>query len=279
MIEEEPMSRLDLTSWQRQRLRRQLEETRDARLYRRTLAVLEYDRGRPVAEIARMLGVSRQSVYDWADLYTQEPDPTALEDQPGRGRPPLLDQDQEHLLEVLLYGSPQDFGLAPVNWNAPLLSEALELATEQAVSERTLRRVLHRLGYVWKRPRYDLEPDAELEKKTPHPPANPGSAAAQRRAGPGRNRPAAVPAAARRLGQTRRNHPGLAERAERPAGGLRGVEPADRQPAVRAAPHREEHRLPGVPRGGAAALQELKAYGALRETQLHPNEIEAQQVW
>jgi transposase len=236
MIEEEPMSRLDLTSWQRRRLRRQLLETRDARLFRRILAVLEYDRGRPAADIACMLGVTRQSVYSWADLYTRELDPTALEDQPGRGRAPLLDEDHEHLLEVLLYGSPQDFGLAPVNWTAPLLRQALELATDQAVSERTLRRVLHRLGYVWKRPRYDLDPDPELEKKTAHPPANSGVAAAQRRAGRGRDRPAAVPAVARRLGQARRTCPGLVERAERPAGNLRGAEFADRDTAVRAAP-------------------------------------------
>src|SRR5437660_10798816 len=101
------MSRLDLTSWQRQRLRRQLVETRDARLFRRILAVLEYDRGRPVADIARMLGVTRQSVYHWADLYTQDPDPATLEDQPGRGRPPLLDEDHGHFLEGLPYGSPQ----------------------------------------------------------------------------------------------------------------------------------------------------------------------------
>jgi len=234
------MSRLDLTSWQRQRLRRQLVETRDARLFRRILAVLEYDRGRPAADIARMLGVSRQSVYYWADLYTQDPDPAMLEDQPGRGRPPLLDEDHEHLLEVLLYGSPQDFGLAPVNWTAPLLCEALELATGQAVSQRTLRRVLHRLDYVWKRPRYDLDPDPQREKKTPHPPANSGPAAAQCRAGRGRDRPAALPAFARRLGEARRTRPGLAERAERPPGDLRSAEPADGGTAVRAPQERAQ---------------------------------------
>lgn len=234
------MSRLNLTSWQRQRLRRHLAATRDARLFRRILAVLEYDRGRSAADIARMLGVTRQSVYSWADLFTRDPDPAALEDQPGRGRPPLLDEDHEHLLEVLLYGSPQDFGLAPVNWTTPLLGAALELATGQAVSQRTLRRVLRRLDYVWKRPRYDLEPDPELEKKTPHPPANPHPAAAQCRTGRGRDRPAALPAFARRLGEARRSRPGLAERAERPAGDLRGAEPADGGTAVRAPPERAQ---------------------------------------
>src|SRR5436190_23145576 len=70
------MSRLQLTSWQRRRLRRQLAETRDARLYRRTLAVLEYDRGRPAAEVARMLGVARQSVHIWVEATRKARQPS-----------------------------------------------------------------------------------------------------------------------------------------------------------------------------------------------------------
>ena len=59
------------------------------------------------------------------------------------------------------------------------------------------------LEFVWKRPRYDFEPDPEREKKTPYPPANPGLAAAQRRAGRRRDRPVALPAVARRLVEAR----------------------------------------------------------------------------
>ena len=83
------MSRLNLTSWQRRRLRRQLAETRDARLYRRTLAVLELDHGRSAADIARMLGVTRQSVHNWAAAFTHEPDPLTLRDE-GPERTPGL---------------------------------------------------------------------------------------------------------------------------------------------------------------------------------------------
>lgn len=229
------MSRLSLTSWQRRRLRRQLTETLDARVLRRTLAVLEFDQGRPAAELARMLGVTRQSVYNWVEAYSWAHDPLALHDEPGRGRHPLLDEDQEHLLTALLARSPQDFGYPHVSWTIPLLQDLLEFATEQRPSEDTVRRALRRLEYVWKRPRHDLDPDPQREKKTPHPPANPGLAAAQRGAGRGRDRPAAVPAAARRLVQARRARPGLAERPQRPAGDLRGHEPADRHPTVRAA--------------------------------------------
>src|SRR5437763_11365007 len=102
------MSRLNLTSWQRRRLRRQLAQTRDAHLYRKTLAVLEFDQGRSATDIARMLGVTRQAVYHWIEAYTQDHDPTSLEDQPGRGRYPLLDEDHEHWLEALLAVSPQE---------------------------------------------------------------------------------------------------------------------------------------------------------------------------
>ena len=229
------MSQLKLTTWQRRRLRRQLKATLDARLLRRTLAVLEFDQGRSAADIARMLGVTRQSIYNWAEAYTQGHGPEALRDRPGRGRHPSLDQDDVRLLEAVLAVSPQDLGCPHVSWTVPLLQEFLEVAVGRRVSDDTLRRALHRLDYVWKRPRHDLEPDPEREKKTAHPAANPGPAAAQRRAGPGRDRPAAVPAVARRLVQARGSRQGLVERPQRPACDLRGDEPADRDTVVCAA--------------------------------------------
>jgi transposase len=212
VTKEKRMSRLHLTSWQRTRLRRQLAATHDARLYRRTLAVLEFDHGRSAADIARMLGVTRKAVYDWVAAYTQARNPAALADEPGRGRPALLDEDDAHLLEALLALSPQDLGAPHVSWTVPLLQEFLEVATGRRLSDDTLRRALHRLDFVWKRPRHDLEPDPQRDKKTAHPAANPGPAAGQRRAGRGRDRPAAVPAAARRLVQAGRTRPGLAQR-------------------------------------------------------------------
>src|SRR4051812_48564242 len=110
------MSRLHLTSWQRSRLRRQLAAERDARLYRGTLAVLEFDAGRPAADIARMLGVTRKTVYHWVAAYARAFDPAALADDPGRGRPALLDEDDGHLLEALLALSPQDLGHPRSAW-------------------------------------------------------------------------------------------------------------------------------------------------------------------
>ena len=52
------MDTFTLTVWQRRRLQRQLRATRDARLFRRALAVLEVARGEPVPATARRLGVT-----------------------------------------------------------------------------------------------------------------------------------------------------------------------------------------------------------------------------
>jgi len=229
------MTRLSLTPWQRRRLRREVADTADARLLRRALAVLEVDAGRPPAAVADLLGVTRQSVYNWVGAYLRAGGPAGLADRPGRGRRPVLDEDAEHFLDTLLAMAPQDLGFPHANWTVPLLQKALAIGTGLRPSDDTVRRALAARGYAWKRPRHRLEPDPEREKKTAHPPAGPGPARPQRRPGRGRDGPAAVPAPAGRLGQARGAGPGLGERPERPAGGVRGHEPADRHPAVRPA--------------------------------------------
>jgi transposase len=51
--------------------------TGKARTYRSTLTVLELDRSRSAAEVAEMLGVTRQSVYNWAAAFAREHAPSS----------------------------------------------------------------------------------------------------------------------------------------------------------------------------------------------------------
>ncbi len=222
------MSRLKLKHWQRRRLYQQLKSTSDARTYRRTLAVLELDRGRSAADIAAMLGVTRQSVHNWAAAFAHESDPAMLRDEDRSGRPALLAEQAEGLLPSLMGQSPQDFGYPHVDWTVPLLRAGIGEGLGLRPSDETVRRGLRRLGYVWKRPRYVLDPDPEREKKTADSLADPGLAAAERRAGPGRDRPDDVPAVAGRLVAEGRAGRGPHQRLERPEGDLRGDEPPDR---------------------------------------------------
>src|SRR4051794_39220472 len=115
------MSRLGITSWQRRQLRRQLTPATDARLYRRALAVLEYDRGRDPAAIARLLGVSRQSVYNWAQAFARSGRLADLADRPRSGRPSRLRASDEALLGAALADSPRALGYPDAVWALPLL--------------------------------------------------------------------------------------------------------------------------------------------------------------
>ena len=87
------------------------------------------------------------------------------------------------MLEALLDRRPDQLGYFAVNWTVPLFQDALAAYTDQRPSADTIRRELDRLGYVWKRSRYVLDPDCEREKKTPDPPEGPRLAAADRRVG------------------------------------------------------------------------------------------------
>jgi transposase len=211
------MGILTLTSWQRRRLEWQLRETRDARVFRRTLAVLEVAQGEPVCAVARRLRVTPRVVYYWLGAYTQGHEPDALRDRDRAGRPGLLNQEGRGQLLELLRCSPQDLGYFATEWTLPLLQEQLARSGWH-LSEDTLRRELDRLDYSWKRPRYALDPDPEFRgKKAAPPPTDQATATAQRGVGGRRDRPAAVPAVARRLVAPR---PGQACGAQRlPPGG------------------------------------------------------------
>jgi transposase len=159
------MDGITLTVRQRRALERQLSETTDARLFRRTLAVLEVCHGVPVAEVARTLAVSRQSIYNWVETYQDSYDPKVLSDSPHPGRPSVWTCELQTLLDNLMQTQPDQLGYYAVNWTVPLLQHYLEDYTGERFSENTIRRELRRMKYVWKRSRYVLKPDPEAAKK------------------------------------------------------------------------------------------------------------------
>ena len=177
------MSIVQLTPSQRRELRDQLRRAEGASYYRRLLALLELDRGKSVAEVAEALRVTRQAVYNWARAFAACPDPATLDDHYGVGRPTAWTEDLRALLLASLGRRPDELGYAGVNWTAPLLQEHLGRCGGRRLSEDTIRRQLGRLGYVWKRFRHVLPPDPQREKKTRHPAAAAGPAAAPRPAG------------------------------------------------------------------------------------------------
>lgn len=177
------MSALRLTAARRRCVQRRLRTSADAGQCRRLLAILELDRGQSAAQVADLLGTTRQTVYNWAHRFAACPDPAGLRDRYGRGRPSSWTEDLRARLRDSLARRPDRWGYPATNWTVGLLREHLGRQTGQWLSDDTLRRELDRLGYVWKRYRYVLPPDPEREKKTRHPGAVAGPAGPGRQAG------------------------------------------------------------------------------------------------
>jgi transposase len=177
-----PPVEIHLTAPQRRALRRLLRNPPNVHTYQRAVAVLAVDEGEPVAAIAARLGVSRQAVYHWVAAYAQTPTTDSLRDHYGGGRPSLWTAALRSLLAQALSATPEEAGLAGPHWTVPLLRDYLDRQGGPPPSDDTIRRELQRLGYVWKRFRYVLPPDPELEKKTAHPPAAAAVATPERQA-------------------------------------------------------------------------------------------------
>jgi len=156
------------------------DQATDAPTYRRLLGLLALADGTAPERVAEWLGVSRQSLYNWADRYVHAGRPSALRTGTHPGRPPLWDEDCTALLRASLHQTPEQFGFPAVNWTVGLLQHQLGRCVGRGVSEGTLRRRLHQLGYVWKRPRYVLKADPQREKKDAFAPVVLAAASAQR---------------------------------------------------------------------------------------------------
>jgi len=154
-----------LAAAEQRQLLETLQGTHDVRLYRRALAVLECGRGKGVVEVARSLRVARQSVHNWVGRFHQMGKAAVLADAPRNGRPCHAGEAVDTLLPVLMILPPERFGYHATHWTVPLLQDRVCQNLGQTCSDATVRRSLHRLDYVWKRPRYVLALDPQREKK------------------------------------------------------------------------------------------------------------------
>jgi len=151
------MWHLKLTARERTRLERVLTSPPSTRTYRRVVTVLSVADGVPIDQIARVLRVTRVSIYKWLKHYTQARDPVALGDRYHGHKP--IDWTDEIVAELTdaMGKEPQACGYKAVKWTCPLLRNYLHTACGLEASERTISRLLRGLNFVWKRPRHVLQ--------------------------------------------------------------------------------------------------------------------------
>lgn len=165
---------ITLTTEEQTNLQEQLKACRHVRQWKRYHALLLLAQSQPVEQVARALRCSRASIYNWAAAW-KTGGLAALDEEPHGGRQAFLDQAALSLLDGWLQaGDPQQEGYAATNWTVPLLQTQLS-KSGYLISQRTLRRALHQLGWRWKRPKYVLgRPDPAYAQKKPLSKNEPG---------------------------------------------------------------------------------------------------------
>jgi transposase len=126
-----------------------------AGMVQRARIVLLADQGVANAEIARLVGCSRQTVIDWRERYRVQ-GIVGLDDQPRSGRPRVID-DAAVVVETL-QPPPERFGVS--HWSARLLADHL------GISFASVARIWREWKLQpWRRETFKFSTDPQLEAK------------------------------------------------------------------------------------------------------------------
>jgi transposase len=147
-------------------LRSTLRSTDSPRVLRKVLALLALDEGETVSHVAALMEVTRQTVINWRETWNRHPGhKRAIQEEERSGRPREWTEERQAMLEALIERSPEQFGYRARSWTSRLLRNHLGEWDGWRPSDRSIRLELKQLGYVYKRPRYVLNPDPEFAKK------------------------------------------------------------------------------------------------------------------
>lgn len=139
----------------RRRLKRMTRKARDPLVVRRALGILMLARGMAVIEVARTTETARSSVQRWKYLFLSEGEaglePLRRGPRPTTVTPPLVDT-----LQRLLEQSPRALGYLRSTWTSELLAKELKRTGGHPIHASTIRRLLRRIGYAWRRARPTL---------------------------------------------------------------------------------------------------------------------------
>lgn len=163
------VTRLDLSA---AGLRQRASRCRDGRVACRVLAIAHVLEGASRAEAASTCGMDRQTLRDWVHRYNAK-GIAGLSDARRSGRPPALSDDQMQELKDLVLAGPDLANDGVVRWRCIDLRSVIEERYDVVVHERTVGKLLRRMGMTRVQPRpYHPKKDADAQaafKKTSLP--------------------------------------------------------------------------------------------------------------
>jgi transposase len=107
--------------------------------------------GKGCAEVAKAVGVARQTVYTWKGLL-DEGGIDALRAVPERGRPAQLDEQQLAAVRASLLRSPTEYGFGTELWTLKRVGTVIEHLHGVRFGQTQVWRILGSLGFSPQKP-------------------------------------------------------------------------------------------------------------------------------
>ncbi len=139
----------------RRRLQRIVQKHRDGNYRRRAMALLLLNERRPLSAVAREVCAARSTVQDWRGRYLQYGEAGLVPERPGRVDSTVNEAIGSRLLALVQY-SPGEFGYLRSRWTSRMLAQQLNEECGVDIHASTIRRLLPKLGIVWRRARPTL---------------------------------------------------------------------------------------------------------------------------
>lgn len=140
-------------------------KSKSVQVARRASIVHSLHLGYSAEEVAELHQVSRATVHNNFHAFKKE-GKAGLETKAIPGRPPKATEEYIAVLEETLERNPQDLGFAFTLWTQARLRTYLQDQTGISLSRARFQDLMQRLGYVYRRPKYDVShnQDAELRQ-------------------------------------------------------------------------------------------------------------------
>jgi transposase len=160
------ITRLDLSAAE---LREQAAKTPDGAVVRRLLGIASALEGHSREAAASTAGMDRQTLCDWIHRYNED-GVAGLSSHTNPGRPPALNEARMQELKELALAGPDPERHEVIRWRCADLREEIAARWSVDLHERTVGKLLRRLGLTRLQPRpYHPKKDAaaqEAFKKT-----------------------------------------------------------------------------------------------------------------
>lgn len=117
----------------------------DVKATKRITVAIAYKQGVSQTDLADCYGLSRKTMFNWLQRFTEDSVRPAVRDESRPGRPPKLDREERSKISQLLCEPPANAGYDATEWRIPLVQQLFDEQVDITYSRTSAYRLRSRV--------------------------------------------------------------------------------------------------------------------------------------